>query len=184
MSKELLKPQVMILSHHFLTNWVRSYLSDRSFRVNIKCKCSYIVKNDYVVLQRSFLGPLLFLLYVNGMNQAVDCALFLYADSTCWVYQHKGVKDIERNLNKNFSEVCDWFVYNKLSILLEKDQTKYILSGTKHRLTEAAIQRCSYKKVLRKYEANLQENTYAEVRFQQSYKTTLLKSHSGMGALL
>ena len=109
---------------------------------------------------------MLFLLYVNDINQAVDCALFLYADSTCLVYQHKGVKEIERKLNKNFSEVCDWFVFNKLSILFEKDQIKYTLSGTKHRLTEAAIQRCSYKKVSRKYEANLQENTYAEVRFQ------------------
>ena len=31
--------------------------------------------------------------------------------------------------------------------------------------TEAALQRCSYKKVFRKYEANLQENTLTEVRF-------------------
>ena len=34
--------------------------------------------------------------------QAVDCDLFLYADDSCLVYQHKDVKEIERNLNKIF----------------------------------------------------------------------------------
>ena len=33
-------------------------------------------------------------------------------------------------------------------------------------VTEAAIQRCSYKTVFWKYDAILQENTFAEVRFQ------------------
>ena len=62
--------------------------------------------------QGSILGPLLFLLYVNDLKQAVDCDLFLYADDSCLVYQHKDMKEIERNLNKNSSNVCDWFVDN------------------------------------------------------------------------
>ena len=32
--------------------------------------------------------------------------------------------------------------------------------------TEAALQRCFWKKMIRKYAANLQENTHAELRFQ------------------
>ena len=44
---------------------------------------------------------------------------------------------------------------------------------------EAALERCSYKKVFWKYAANLQENTYAEVCL-----ATLLKSHFGIGVLL
>ena len=39
------------------------------------------------------LGPLLFLLYVNDMKQAIDCDLLLYADDSCLVYQHKDVKE-------------------------------------------------------------------------------------------
>ena len=46
-------------------------------------------------------------------------------------------------------------------------------------LTEAALHRCSHKKVFWKYTLNLQENTHAEVHF-----STLLKSHFTMGALL
>ena len=84
--------------------------------MNVQGKYSCIARIDCGVPQGSILGPLLFLLYVNDMKQAVDCDLFLYADDSCLVYQHKDVQEIGRNLNKNFSNVCDWFVDNKLSI--------------------------------------------------------------------
>ena len=48
------------------------------------------------------------------------------------------MKEIERNLNKNFSGVCDWFVHNKLSIHLGEGKTKYILFGTKCRLNKVS----------------------------------------------
>ena len=62
------------------------------------------------------LGPLLFLLYINYMPEAVDCDLSLYADGTCLLYQHKDLDQINKELNKNFCNICDWFVDNKLSI--------------------------------------------------------------------
>ena len=64
------------------------------------------------------------------MKQTVDC-LFLYADDSCLVYQHNDVSKIEQNLNKNFSNICNWFVHNKLSIYFGEDKTKCILFGTK-----------------------------------------------------
>ena len=52
--------------------------------------------------------------------------------------------------------------------------------------SEAAVQKWPLEKVFSKYAANLQENTHAEVRFQQSCKAiaTLVESHVGMGVLL
>ena len=47
------------------------------------------------------------------------------------------MQERERNLNKNFLEVCDRFVDNKLSIHFGEDKTKCILSGTKHRLNKS-----------------------------------------------
>ena len=44
----------------------------------------------------------------------------------------------EKNLNKNFSDVCDWFVGNKLSISFGEDKTKCILFGTEHRLNKVS----------------------------------------------
>ena len=59
---------------------------------------------NILVLRKLTARPLLFLLYVNDMKEAVNCDLFLYADDSCLVYQHKG-RERNRNLNKNFSDV-------------------------------------------------------------------------------
>ena len=56
---------------------------------------SWGAKVDCGVPQGSILEPLLFVLYVNDMKQAVDCDLFHYADDSCLVYQHKDVKERE-----------------------------------------------------------------------------------------
>ena len=73
-------------------NCFKSYLLNRSFRVNIKDTYSCITKIDSGVPQESILGSLLFLLFVNDMNQAADCDSCLYADDLYLVYQHKNLK--------------------------------------------------------------------------------------------
>ena len=45
--------------------------------------------------------------------------------------------EIEKQLIRNFSSLCDWFVDNKLSIHFGQDKTKSILFGTKHKLRNA-----------------------------------------------
>ena len=107
----------------------QSYLSDKSFRVNIKKKILVLLKCG--VPQGSVSGPLLFLLYVNNMKRAVNCDLFLYADESWIIYQLNYVSKIWQNLNKNFSNFRNLFVDNKLSIRFRKDKTKCILFGTK-----------------------------------------------------
>ena len=71
------------------------------------------------------------------MPQAVKCELFLYADNTSLTFQHEDVKEIEYQLNLNFSRLCDWFIDNKLSIHLGKDKTKSNLLGTKLNIKRA-----------------------------------------------
>ena len=51
------------------------------------------------------------------MNQTVECEFLLYVDDLCLVYQHEVTnKEIEQNLNKNFSKLLWVVVDNKLSI--------------------------------------------------------------------
>ena len=95
----LLKKMASLGFSNHSIKWFQSYLSGRRFRVNIKSKYSSTAKIECGVPQGSILGPLLFLLYVNDMKQAVDCDLFLYADDSCLVYQHKDVSKIEQILN-------------------------------------------------------------------------------------
>ena len=56
--------------------------------------------------------------------QAVKCYLFLYADDTCFLCQHKDINEIEKQLNKDFESICHWFVNNKLSIHFDDNKTK------------------------------------------------------------
>ena len=65
------------------------------------------------------------------MPQAVDCDLFLYADDTCLLFQHKDLERIKEELTKTFFTICDWFVDNKLSIYFGEAKTKSIIFSTK-----------------------------------------------------
>ena len=86
----------------------------------------------YIGLISDILGqPFLFLIYVNDMSQAVKCDLFLYADDTCLVCQHKDINKIENQLNEDFGTICDWFVDNKLIIHFGEDKIKLILFTSK-----------------------------------------------------
>ena len=115
-------------------NWFRSYLINRTFLVNLGNAFSQPACVSSGVPQGSILGPLLFLIYINDMSQAVKCNLFLYADDSCLVCQHKDINEIEKQLNKDFESICDWFVDNKLSIHFGDDKTKSILFATKFKI--------------------------------------------------
>ena len=85
------------------------------------------------VPQGLILGPLLFLVYVNDMPQAVNSNLFLHADDSCLMFQHKDVAEIEKVLNNDYENICDWFVDNKLSIHFREDKTKLIHFASQHK---------------------------------------------------
>ena len=139
----LLKKIEFIVFSAETTKWLKSYLSNRKFKVHIKSTFSEPETLLCGVPQGSILARLLFLLYikdmpqavyVKDMPQAVDCELLLYADDTCLIFQHKDITEIELALNKNFSMLCDWFVDNKLSIHFGEEKTKSILFGSKQKI--------------------------------------------------
>ena len=68
------------------------------------------------------------------MSQAAKCNLFLYADDTCLICQHNDLNEIEKQLNKNFESIYDWFVDNKLSIHFKDEKAKSILFATKFKI--------------------------------------------------
>lgn len=128
-----------------VVNWFNSYLSNRIFHISIDNALSDSANLNCGVPQGSILGPLLFLLYVNYIPQAIDCQLFLYADDSCLVFQHKDAKEIEKQLNKDFSNICDWFVDNKFSIHFGEDKTKSILFSSKNKSKKIGHLNISYQ---------------------------------------
>ena len=67
----------------------------------------------------------------------MGCIGFDTCIDACLTFQHENVKEIEDQLNLNFSRLCDWFIDNKLSIHLGEDKTKSILFGTKLNIKRA-----------------------------------------------
>ena len=94
----LLKKLSAIGFSNHIIGWFKSYLSNRLFRVNLENCYSDPSNITCGVPQGSILGPLLFLIYVNDMPQAVKSNLFLYADDSCLVFQGKDVIEIEKQL--------------------------------------------------------------------------------------
>ena len=127
--------------------WFKSYLSERIFLVNIDNKLSDFGKISCGVPQGSILGPLLFLIYINNTPQAVTSNLLLYADNSCILYQHKDIVQIEKRLNKDFENLCNWFVDNKLSIHFGEDKTKSILFASKRRVKNIRQLNIKYKDI-------------------------------------
>ena len=111
--------------------WFNSYLTQRSQIVNVGDEYSFPGKLSCGIPQDSILSPLLFLLYVNDMTQAVNSELLLHADDTCLIYMGKDTKTIEEQLKRDFNSLCEWFIDNKLSIHFGEEKTKSILFGTK-----------------------------------------------------
>ena len=137
-------------------NWFRSYFRNRAFLVNLWNVFSQPAWVSIGVPQGSVLGPLLILIYINDMSQAVRCNLFLYADDTCLVCQHKDFNGIEKHLNKDFKSIYDWFVDNKLSIHFGDDKTKSILFASKFKIKKV-------RKLNIKY-GNLQIKQHSKVK--------------------
>ena len=127
--------------------WFKSYLIDRKFIVHVNEATSDPGDLCCGVPQGSILGPLLFLLYVNDMPQAIKSELLLYADDSCILFQHKDINVIQKQLNEDFSNLCDWFVDNKLSIHFGEDKTKSILFASKWKVKKASKLEITYKSI-------------------------------------
>ena len=78
------------------------------------------------VPQDSILGPLLFLLYINDIENCSEIISFvMYADDTNAFYSGKCLKSLMHVMQKEMNGVTKWLNANKLSINTKK--TKYVI---------------------------------------------------------
>ena len=81
------------------------------------------------------------------MQQAVKLNLFLYVDDSCLVFQGKDVIEIEKQLNINFTNICEWFVDKRLSIHFGKEKTKSILLASQCKIKKVPKLKINYKNI-------------------------------------
>ena len=124
------------LSHYGIRDiancWFSSYLSNRKQFVTINGFDSEIQFFQHGVPQGSVLGPLLFLIYINDLHNAIKFSQsFHFADDTCLLNIQNTISKINRSLNKDLKELSFWLNANKIALNVAK--TEVILFKTKHK---------------------------------------------------
>ena len=98
-----------------LTNdWFRSYLTDQKQFVSINGHNSNEMECNIGVPQGSVLGPLLFLIYINDLNHAINnSVVHHFADDTNLLHINKNIKKMNTLLNQDLKSLCNWLKANK-----------------------------------------------------------------------
>ena len=76
--------------------WFWSDLREGIFFIKTENQISDYGQISCGLPQSFILGSLLFVIYVNDIPQAVKSNLFLYANDSCLMYQHRDAREIEK----------------------------------------------------------------------------------------
>ena len=114
--------------------WFQSYLKYRKQMCSVNGVLSGSRFLSCGVPQRTILGPLLFLLYINDLpNCLVNSEARMYADDTHLTYAGVNSEDIQFCLNQDLGDLYEWLRANKLTLNMTK--TEYMLIGSRQRLS-------------------------------------------------
>ena len=94
------------------------------------------------------------------MPQAAKSDQFLYADDSWLVFQRKHVIDIEKHINRDSTNICEWFVDIRVSIHFGEDNTRFIFF----------VSKCKIKKVIN----YINYINYKTIQIKQRSKVTCL----------
>jgi hypothetical protein len=122
-------------------SWLQSYLSSRSFIVNINATLSATFPLLQGVPQGSVLGPLLFILYTTPLSSLISDSSVkhhLYADDT-QLFISFSAPDFSQNishLETTIDTVSTWMSANLLS--LNQSKTEFLLIGLPKQLSKVS----------------------------------------------
>ena len=91
-----------------LLKWFENYLSNRNQRVVLNGQESMILNTNAGVPQGTILGPLLFLIFINDIEDGICSELFIFADDTTLARAYNSLKEAESCLNKDLSTISLW----------------------------------------------------------------------------
>ena len=103
--------------------WFKSYLSNRKQYVSINGYDSNLADVKFGVPQGSVLGPLLFLIYINDLNQALKfCKVHHFADDTNLIHFSKSVNRLNKHVNLDLKNLTYWLNANIIALNVKKTE--------------------------------------------------------------
>ena len=112
--------------------WFKSYLSNRSQYVSINRYESGFAAINCGVPQGSVLAPLLFLLYIDYLNQAIKLCKVPFADDTNLLCLSDSVKKLNKIVNADLKHLVNWLNANKISLNVKKLKCSSLNLSTKN----------------------------------------------------
>ena len=117
--------------------WFQSYLHNRHQCVKINQITSDSKTITFGVPQGSFLGPLVFLIYINDIFLTTPKVSFhLLAEDTCIFRSNKNYKKLEDEINTSLDNITNWLKANKLMINVKKSNVIVFKVGNSQSVDE------------------------------------------------
>ena len=124
-------------------SWFKSYLSDRSFRVQVRNAVSVKALADIGVPQGSILGPILFILYTRDLEciaKKHGYEIHLYADDTQLYTKYLPLQDISHltsSIEKCMKDIKEWMSVHFLK--LNDSKTEVLFIGPKSQKSSTTL---------------------------------------------
>ena len=125
--------------------WIENWLCERKQRVVINGKSSNWTSVTSGVPQGSVLGPILFLVYINDIDEGLTCIISKFADDTKianTVYSNDQAKEMQANLDKLSNWAKTWqmrFNTDKCKVLhigYRNEEASYFMDGSQLKSTD------------------------------------------------
>ena len=125
------------LNHNWIcgvsNDWFKSWISNCSQYVSINGYKSGLAAINCGVPQGPVLVPLLFLLYINDLNQAITfCKVHHFADDTDLLCLNNSIKKLSKLVSADLKHLVNWLNANKISLNVKKTETVIFKSKQKN----------------------------------------------------
>ena len=108
-----------------LLNWIKEWLKGRKQRVVINGKASQWIEVDSGVPQGSILGPLLFIIFINGIDEGIMSDILKFADDTK-IFGKAGTKESVNKLRADLQALLNWSEKWQMKFNTEKCKVMHI----------------------------------------------------------